>query len=251
MTHFSDQIRVGKAGTPGDPTGLPMPNGLPFSGGGIYGGPQDAFAAAIDTVPIATFSNNLATAQTVSGANWVLSTGTGITTTSINGVTYFDQGWDRSLLFLGAATTATATLITVTGKDNLLRSISCTFTGPVSTNVIQTKKTFRYVAGAFSAGNTGTGVSIGTGDTFAFQHVCSSFGYLTNINWSGNVVTASTGYTVPDVTNPATSGTGDVRGTFQVPTLSSNGVARLTIFQYLSTNSTLATVTGLYGITPA
>lgn len=248
MTHFSDKMRTGRAGTPTDASGASMPNGIPFSGGGIYGAPIDNFVVAIDTVPIKTFSSNLASPATISAANWTIIAGTGITTTTIAGSTYFDQGWDRSLIFTGNATTATATLITVTGRDVYLRPITCTFTGPVSTNVIETKKAIRYVAGAFTAGNTTAGVSIGSGDTFAFNHVCSAWGYIMGVNWSGNLVTSSAGFTVADVTSPATSATGDVRGTYTVKTISSDGVTRLIAFQYIPDPNT---VSGIYGVTPA
>lgn len=250
MSHNSDQFRMGTAGMPGDTT-APMPAAIPLQGGGVYGGPVNAIATAIDIVPIAITTTGLATAQTISNANWTLTAGSGFTTTSINNVNYIDMGCNRSVIFTGGATTVTAVLTTVTGKDSLLRSLSCTFTGPVSTNAVETVKTFRYVAGAFTTGNTTSAVSIGPGDTYGFEHVCSSAGYIISANWSGNIITSSAGFTVADMTSPATSGTGDVRGKYKVQTQSSNGAARLAIFQYLSTNSSLATVSGVYGVTPA
>lgn len=248
MTHFSDTIRQGAAGMPGDPSNQPMPKTIPLQGGGIYGAALAVIGIGFDSVPIASFSNNLAAAATVSGTNWTLTTGTGITATSVNGVSVYDLQDQRSIVFLGATTTNVATLITVSGFDRYQMALTSTFSGPTGTGVAESLKTFRYVAGVFSAGNTVSAVSIGTGDSFGLNHVASSYNYIVSNTFSGNPITSSVGFTRADVTNPATSGTGDVRGKYKIQSVSANGTARLTIFQYLPDTNT---VSGVYGVTQA
>jgi len=59
--------------------------------------------------------------------------------------------------------------------------------------------------------------SIGTSDVFGFNFRSSLWEDMT-ISWAGNLMTANTGWIAADDTNPATSSTGDVRGTVQVNT---------------------------------
>lgn len=240
MTTFSDQIRVGKAGGPYDPRNLP--NGITFSGGGVEGVPMFPFVV-YDNIPLTAFSNNLATAQTITSANFVLSTGTGITTTAINGTTYYDLGVARTLIFTGNQTTVAAALMTVTGLDDYLMPLTATLTGPTGTGTAETLKAFRYVAGARVSGNTTSAVVIGTSDRFGITHAISAFGYL-QVNWANVWQTSSVGFSGAVQTSPSTSALGDVRGVYLVPS-ASDGSKRLVLWQFIKDPNS---VTGAYGV---
>jgi hypothetical protein len=90
-----------------------------------------------------------------------------------------------------------------------------------TTLVAYGKKAFKYIASVVPQFTDTTGTySVGIGDTFGFPMRMDRYEYL-NYAWAGTNNLNSTGFTAPDLTNPAISTTGDVRGTLQV---SSNGV---------------------------
>jgi len=127
-------------------------------------------------------------------------------------------------------------------------------------------KTFKYFVSFVptkSGSTTGT-FSIGTSDVFGLAIRNDKWEY-DNFYWAGAFLTASTGWTAADKTNPATSTTGDVRGTIQIGTNgplgsgasggASNGTSRLALFStlpfYNLTQATPANTVPMYGVTPA
>lgn len=109
------------------------------------------------------------------------------------------------------------------------------------------KKAFKYISsftpGTGSAGGT-QAFSLGLGDTFGFP-LRSDEWEQADVCWNGSAMTNNNGWTAATVT-PATSTTGDVRGTVEISTailtgvlatsvsaIASNGTSRLTIFQHL------------------
>lgn len=125
------------------------------------------------------------------------------------------------------------------------------------------KKGFKFIVSAtLSGGGTlSAGSLIGTGDVFSFPLRVDSFGYV-EIVWiaSGGGVSWGTTQTTPfgtasaftyaDATTPATTTTGDVRGTIYVGTAQpSDGSKRLQVFVTPST-ANQGTNTGLFGVTP-
>lgn len=85
------------------------------------------------------------------------------------------------------------------------------------------KKAFKYITSATPNFTDGTYTySIGTSDVFGFN-IREDFCEDTNVWWGGSLNAATTGYVAPDVTNPATSLTGDPRGTIQTSAIGGSG----------------------------
>jgi len=130
------------------------------------------------------------------------------------------------------------------------------------------KKTWKYIQAVVpQATDAGHTYSVGTSDLFGFVVRTDRWEY-TNEFWNGSFITAAgpatTGtWTKADLTNPATSTTGDVRGTFQpsargpsaTPTGQvANGTARLALFTsiplYNLISATPFNPAPLYGVVP-
>lgn len=133
----------------------------------------------------------------------------------------------------------------------------------VAGSVASGKKAFKFLVSAtLSGGGTlSAGSSLGTGDVFGFPLRADSFGYVTVV-WiaSGGGVAWGTAQTTPfgtasaftyaDATTPATTTTGDVRGTIYVGTQqASDGSKRLQVFITPSV-ANQGTNAGLFGVTP-
>lgn len=192
----------------------------------------------------------IAPAAAVSAGSWVVTAATGTSLVTINGTSYLDLGVARSVTLSGAQTSAVAVDVTVTGLDAYRVPLTQTLSSPVSTALVSTTKTFRYIAatnGVVTAGNTVGTVSIGTGDTFGLPYVVGNWGDL-QVTWNSVGATASTGFTAAVTTSPATAYTGDVRGTYAVQTTASNSSRVLVAWIYVNDPNTRA---GLYGVAQA
>lgn len=236
MTQFSDGVRVGNAGGLGDPR---LPLARSFSGGGVQG---------VSTSPISLYSvvpvtGTLAALQTVTAANFTLSSAGGITTTNIGGTTYYDIGCARTLVFTGGVSPQTPVLMVVNGKDDYLQTLTSTLTGPTGTGTAETLKAFRYVSSVFASGNTTSTVSIAVGDRFGFPHCVTSFDFVM-LTWASTLVTLSTGFSGAVTTSPSTSALGDVRGLYSVSS-ASDGIKRFTAWQAINDPNTM---NGAYGV---
>jgi hypothetical protein len=129
-------------------------------------------------------------------------------------------------------------------------------------NVAYSTKTFKFIQSVTPSktGSTTGTLSVGTSDLFGLNFLEEAWEHLT-VYWAGAPMTSTTGFTAADMTNPATSSTGDVRGTIQtgaagpgsgVGANASNGTRRLVIYQRLSPRRLLAgTATDLFGVTQA
>lgn len=113
------------------------------------------------------------------------------------------------------------------------------------------KKAFKWVTGVTHTGSVASTVTIGTGDVYGFPLRADSFGYV-YIIYNNTSITANTGFTAADTTNPATSSTGDARGTYAVQS-ASDGTKRLEIGQTLNIAGLNVTPisNGVFGVPPA
>lgn len=239
MTHF-ESVRVGLAGYPTDSRANP---GTASANFGVPTSPIYCYTY----VPAALLTNNLAAAQTVSGspATFTLTASTGVTTTSINGVTYLDLGQERSIRATGASTAVTAVSITLSGLDDYQVPLTNTFTGPVSTATTESTKTFRYLQSATATGNSTSSISLGTGDTYGFPLRADTFGQV-ELTWDNAKITSSAGFTAASSVT-ATATTGPVRGSYTVQS-ASNGTRRLYVW---ITPYGMNSVTEAYGVAQA
>src|SRR6185312_16419492 len=82
------------------------------------------------------------------------------------------------------------------------------------------KKAFKFITSITPSGAVASTASAGTGDVYGLPLLSSFWGDV-DVVWNNACITApSTGYTAADTTSPATSTTGDVRGTVNVASLS-------------------------------
>lgn len=134
---------------------------------------------------------------------------------------------------------------TATGYDVYGYPMSETVTG-ANTGTATGKKAFKAITSITHTGSVAGTLTIGTTDIYGFPLRSDYFGDV-DIVWNNGVITANTGYTAADTTNPATKTTGDVRGTYAVQS-ASDGTKRLLVFQTPSV-ANVGSTTGLFGIT--
>lgn len=141
-----------------------------------------------------------------------------------------------------SSTTSVGGTVTVNGYDVHNQQMSETLTVAAGTAVLYGKKAFKFILNVTPNFTDTTGrYTVGVGDTFGFPILCRRYPYV-NYVWNNLNNSSATGYLAPDLTSPALSTTGDVRGTVQVSANGagtgvggtvSNGVIRLTILQTL------------------
>lgn len=244
MTGVFDRIRVGKAPPPANAFAqVPPQSGAPTSPAFIH-----------TTVPAPADSKGVATGQIVNNGKFTLGTtfsGVAPTFVTIAGQSYLDLGSARVLQYLGLNASSAAVTITVSGFEETVLSdgsygpgqaMSEAVTSPSGVGQTLGKKAFRYIGAVGTNGNTVSGVAIGTLDQFGVPVIIPDAGFG-EFFWNGAQDTTSTHFTLPDTTSPATSTTGDVRGTYAPPS-ASTGTRRLVVWISVNNPDTLA---GVYG----
>lgn len=221
MTHFSDGVRAGRNFANNGTASLP----------GVYMSPINVY----DIVPVALVVNGICAQQTLAAAGNAILNGSLVS----NGSVVLDV--PRNVI-IDAAGAATAVL-TVTGTDTygIPMSEALTLNG---TTAVAGKKAFKTIT-RIAASAAATDFFVGTGDVFGLPIRANSRNYVLTA-WNGAFVTTGT-FVVPDATSPATTTTGDVRGTYAVPDVA-DAVKRLTLWVSVFDDDTQ---TGLYGVTQA
>ena len=204
MSHFSDDLMLGpvnsgKANSAG-PSSMELGVG-PM--GRVY---------IFDAVPVALNLSGIAAAQAVAGAgNLALTTAaTGVTYTQQNGTSLLNLDVARNVDILSSSASDTAVVITVYGYDFYGQAMSEAITTNGTSRVAGKKafkSVYRVAAGGAAVGN----ISVGFGDVIGLPYRVTTRDYVTfNYNATVGLLAA---VTVADVTSPATTTTGDVRGT--------------------------------------
>lgn len=221
MTHFSDGVRVGRTFSLNGTAQIP---GAPISPVYIY-----------DIVPAALDADGICAQQTLAGAGDALINGA----LASSGAVTLDVPRNVVIDAAGAATA----VLTVYGTDVYGNSMSeaITLNG---TTAVSGKKAFKTIT-RVAASAAATDFFVGTGDVFGLPYRVDSRNY-TLTAWDGAFVTTGT-LTAAVTTSPATTTTGDVRGTYAVPD-AADATKRLTVWMYIEDPDT---VTGLYGVTQA
>ena len=135
---------------------------------------------------------------------------------------------------------------TVAGYDIYGYPMTQLVTVAAGANTVNTLKTFKVIVSVTPNFTDAHNYSVGTADIYGFGILATYFGDV-RINWDSAVVTANTGFVTADTTSPATTATGDVRGTYAVQS-ASDGTRRL-IMRVTPTLIGLVTnpTTGLFG----
>lgn len=248
----------------------------------IYGWYGTSEIPVINQTPSTLATNNIAAAQAATAGTpltLVSSSGAGITVgasayniitqSSVTGVLAIDGamsflpfGQDGSLQMydptkaISRAVTITSAgndssgFMTVAGYDIYGQPMTQRL-AMANVGAVTTTKCFKYIASCTPSGTiSGSNISVGTSDVYGFPLRADSF-YQASIVWNGSWITANSGFTAAVTTSPATSATGDVRGSYAVQS-ASNGTKVLQIALTPSPNA-LATgsLTGLAGIAVA
>lgn len=149
----------------------------------------------------------------------------------------------RGVRVTSAGNDSAATFV-VAGYDIYGFPMTETITG-ANAGIAAGKKAFKYIASVTPAGTlSGSNASVGTNDIFGFPLRVDFWGNV-EIFWNSAGITATTGFVAAVTTDPATSTTGDTRGTYAVQS-ASDGTKRLQVF--VTPDSSLLANTGLFGI---
>lgn len=108
--------------------------------------------------------------------------------------------------------------VTIRGWDIFAQPMSETITIGAGAVTAYGKKAFKYIASATPSFTSAITYSVGTSDLFGFTVRADFWEYL-QVFVAGAFLSVNTGYTAADATSPATSTTGDVRGTLQIGSL--------------------------------
>jgi hypothetical protein len=221
MTHFSDGVRAGRN----------FANNGTASQPGVFMSPINVY----DVVPVALDADGICAQQTLAAAGNALINGA----LASGGTVTLDV--PRNVI-VDAAGAATAVL-TVTGTDvyGIPMSEAITLNG---TTAVAGKKAFKTIT-RVAASAAATDFFVGTGDVFGLPIRADSRNYVLTA-WGGAVVTTGT-FVAAVTTDPATTTTGDVRGTF-APADAADASKRLTLWVFVANDDTQ---TGLYGVTQA
>ncbi len=231
---------------------------------------------AIDAIPSTIADNNIAASQSpgASALTLVSSTGAGITVstsitqgatgatvtgllaidTAMAGVTFGSAAtvniWDptkaisRNVRITSGGDDSGITFL-VAGYDLYGFPMTERITG-ANAGIAAGAKAFKYIASVTPSAAAATTVKVGTGDVIGLPLRCDRFGYA-RIVYIDTVITASTGFVAAVTTSPATTTTGDVRGTYALQT-ASNGTRRLQVFITPSV-ANISSNSGTYGVT--
>ena len=223
--HIPDDLYMGNAPlTPADPLAVsPYPN---QGGRGI--GPMGRIYVC-DTVPAALDADAIALAQTPAAAgNLVLTTGTDVTV-GINGrgETVRIIGTPRALSVTQAGA-GTVRDFTITGYDVYGQKMSEVITSVVGATT-NGQKAFKQVLSVAVNGATTTAANVGTTDILGCPVRIPDLGYIAHVGYNNTLADAAGTPVAADATDPSTTTTNDVRGTY-LPASATDGAKRLVMF---------------------
>ena len=239
MTQISDYFFTGPAVTNtliGDPQ-----SGLGIRAGQTY--IQDFIPLTKNTAAYAALQTPVASAIT-------LSAGTGVSAVVVNGVTRFQCDVPRAVTISSGGNDTGITFL-ISGYDKYGQQMTQRVTGGNGATVTS-KKAFYSVTSVLPSGSVATTATVGTADVFGIDIAVSDLCYLYTVGNQSKQIDTGTGI-IWDTTTPATSLTGDVRGTY-APSFASNGSARLVIEITMNANQLAngtAAQTAVLGVTQA
>lgn len=227
--NVSDDIYTGPVG----PNGVILPNDAnPTRQYGM--GPLGRIVFH-NVVPAAIAAASLAILQASTiNVPLTLTAGAGITLGTApdgTGRTVYILDTPRAVSITSASNLAAITY-TVSGFDQYGVPMTAARVGP-GIATVNTLKAFKSVLSVTPNGTSANTVSIGVADVFGLPFRMNDAGYLVSAKWAGVLAQNAGTFVAADATSPATSATGDVRGTFAQAGAASNGVLRLVIAMHL------------------
>lgn len=210
--------------------------------------PMTLVAASGAGIVISQSVVNAATGQTVTGLRAIGQAMGSVAFGQSGGL----QIWDpttataRAVGITAAAGASGTVVFTVRGYDIYGYPMSEAITAAANTQTLG-KKAFKYIASVTPSATDAQNYSVDTTDIFGFGLRADTFGYTQIFFNAIGIAAASTGFVGADATSPATTTTGDVRGTYAVQS-ASDGTKRLTVFIRPSV-ANVGTTAGLVGVT--
>jgi hypothetical protein len=153
----------------------------------------------------------------------------------------------RAVSITGSSS-ATGGNFLVSGYDIYGVPMSEVIAGPASATTVNGKKAFKYIASVVPQFTDAHNYSVGTTDIYGFPLRADFFSDVA-INYNAAAITASTGFVAAVTTSPATTTTGDVRGTYALQS-AADAAKRLAIRQFIMP-ANMGTTAGLFGVTQA
>lgn len=164
---------------------------------------------------------------------------------------YSNNAYDISSL-IGRAVSVTGVVngaggaFLVSGYDCYGYAMSELITAGAGVNTVNGVKAFKFISSIVPQFTDAHTYSVGTTDIFGLP-LRADFFSQTKVWWDETVITANTGFVAAVTTSPATTITGDVRGTYAVQS-ASDGVKRLVI-EVGPGQANVVSTTGLFGVT--
>jgi len=185
-----------------------------------------------DTIPQTLQAANIAASQTPAAAgNLTLTAGTSAkSVTRADGTTVIQVDVPRAVqLTTASGTITTSRNLTVSGYDYYGQAMSEVIaTGTTSSAVanVSGKKAFYQISSIAVSGALPVAITVGTTDVIGVPVRITDAGYVIKVGWNNTLLQNAGTFAAADMTSPATTSTGDVRGTF-TPTSASDGQKRL------------------------
>jgi hypothetical protein len=205
-----------------------------------------------DVIPQTLQAANIAASQTPAAAgNLTLSAGTSSKSVVRNDGTTVIQLDCARAVSVTQASAGTQRTFTVSGYDYYGQAMTEQITSTVGSTV-SGNKAFYQISSIAVSGATTTAVTVGTTDKLGIPFRVFDAGYVIRVGWNNTLANDGGTFTAADMTTPATSTTGDVRGTY-LPSTASNGIKRLVMVIGLPgiAAGPTATRTGALGVTQA
>jgi hypothetical protein len=203
-----------------------------------------------DVIPQTLQTANIAASQTAAAAgNLVLTAGTSAKSViRTDGTTVIQLDTPRAVQVNGSTT---ARAFTVSGYDYYGQAMTEVITVTVAGTAVSGNKAFYQISSVSIAGSA-TAVVVGTTDKIGLPFRVFDAGYMVRVGWNNTLANDAGTFVAADMTTPATSATGDVRGTY-IPSTASNGIKRLVVVIGLPSIAAgpNATRAGALGVTQA
>jgi hypothetical protein len=205
-----------------------------------------------DQICQALVANNIAATQTPAAAgNLTLTAGTSVkSVVRSDGSTVIQLDVPR-VVSVTQVTAGTSRNFTVSGYDYYNQPMSELIVSTAG-SAVNGKKAFYQISSVSVSGATTTAVTVGTTDIIGIPVRVVDAGYIASVGFGNTLARDAGTFVAADATNPATTTTGDVRGTY-VPSAANNGIKRIVMsiaMQGIAVGPQ-STRTGALGVTQA
>lgn len=206
-----------------------------------------------DVIPETKATNNIATASVYTSAV-TLTAGAGTrSVVRADGTTVVQLDCPRAVATTTGAGSPTTRNVTISGYDYYGQAMSEVIaTGAVASTTVNGKKAFFQISSITISGSPVVTVAVGTTDIIGFPIRITDAGYIVSAGWNNTLARDAGTFVASVATNPATTTTGDVRGTY-VPSSATDGQKRLVMALGVSALAAgpNATRLGALGVTQA